>query len=193
MNPAARSNEVAHLEKMQAMVPKRTVSMLLDSKHGYAPLEREDRTAQGQLITRFRVEEWKYFSNAAIWLPAKCVVSHFTHPYRFDEFRETPVQTILINLKKVDFAPRKTEFVMISDPRYRVAGTEIHDETISNVVDGVRRGAILIMSANGTLLDQGVPLIRSPRSRPVMIGIMLLILAAPPFIYFFWQRRAPRQ
>src|SRR5438034_74655 len=74
ISPERKSYEVSILQKTRTMVPKRTVSMLLDSNHSYVPLEREDRSADGQLIARYGVQEWKYFADVAIWLPAKCVV-----------------------------------------------------------------------------------------------------------------------
>lgn len=192
ISPEMISNEVSSLQNARAMVPKRTVSMLLDSNHSYFPLEREDRSADGGLIARYGVEEWKYFADVTLWFPTKCVVSYFTNAFQPESVLRSPVQTIQINLKNAEFTARKTEFVLINTAKYRVAGTEVHDETISNSVDGVRRPVMLTIAADGTLLNEAIP-VKISGNRRSLILIVLFILAAPPVLFLLLRSKLSKQ
>ncbi len=192
--PERVSREIASLRKACARIPKRTVSMLLDAKHGYLPLEREDSTAEGQLIARYSVEEWKYFQDVEAWLPAKCTASYFTNPYDLNTFSQEPVQRIRMNLKKAEFTARKTEFVLINAPEYRVAGNEVHDETIKNAPDGVRTPVILTLAADGRVLQHSIAVVEtSIATHRLWIWIVLSVFAVPPILFLIWRFRFKKQ
>lgn len=180
--PEAKSNAVNSLVRAQTMHPKRSVSLLLDANHGYAPVEREDRTADGQLIARYKVEQWKFFEAPGIWLPEKCSIAYFTGPYSLDQFAPDPIQIVKLELKLADFEAREETFVLIEDPNYRVAGNEVHDETIYNVEDGIRRPVALTIAADGRLIKSGAYTVNIG-SRKMMIALVLVTLAIPPIIY----------
>ena len=113
-----KTKELETLKRLQSMDPKRTVSLVLDSQHGYAVAERDDRTAAGQRIAHFQTENWKFYEDAGIWLPERCVVSYYATPYTFEEFADQPLQKLTIDLNLAEFGERSNEFAFSETPKY---------------------------------------------------------------------------
>jgi hypothetical protein len=189
--PEIISKEMSTVERMRNMVPKRRVSMLLDSERGYALAEREDRSADGQLIARFRNGQWKYFGDAAMWLPGRSLVSYFTGPHSFDTFAEEPVLELTLTLNTAQFSDREAEFTLSKTAKYSVGGTWILDDAITETTDiGTETAAILTVAADGSLLRGSIP--QTFGYRRLWIAMVLFILAFPTVLFFIWRSRSKK-
>lgn len=187
------SNQLDILERAQKLIPKRKISMLLDSKHGYALAERADWTADGQLIARFNSEEWEYFEQAGLWLPGRCLVSYFTKPYLLDKFSAEPVRKLVVNLKSAEFAERKIEFTLSKAPKYTVGGTILLDDGFTTTTgNGLKTPVMLTVTADGRLLQKSASLAQGEIStgmRRLWISILLFIVFLPVLLFLLWRSR----
>jgi hypothetical protein len=179
------SNEVKLLGHMRAMSPQRKISMLLDSKHGYFPIEREDFSADGHLIMRFKVEDWKYFESVSMWLPSRCIVLCFANPYTLSKFSDEPVQKYVITLNTADFSQKHAEFNLLKVAPYNTPGTWVYDEAIMEKAGGVETPVILTVSADGRLLHDRVSgghSLEDMKLRRFWILCLIVVLGIPPLV-----------
>lgn len=182
-NPPEYINKaLANVRRLQAMVPKRTVSMLLDSQHGYSVAERKEWTAAGQLIACFQADNWKFYENAGIWLPGRCVVINYATPYTFEVFSDQPLQTNVFELTRAEFGERNEKFVFSEKSKYKQSGTQIADRTLPEARDRGNGLVVFTVGASGDLLRASASLAAheaNPVRRTIIICILLVLGTAP--------------
>ena len=198
LNAEEKEAEIRNLIKTQSMTPMRRVSMLLDAEHGYLPKEREDRSSEGKLISRHKVTQWKHVKEKNIWLPLKCNVSYYVLRFSMQRFSENPIEEIAMELTHVDFSPRDIIFSLLDDPKYRVAGTRVFDETLATMTDGARRPVSLTIATDGKALRDKVSTITAanemtPSKRRSVILLLLLAFSALPLFLLFRRFRPTKQ
>jgi hypothetical protein len=110
------AEEIETVKRLQAMKPTRTVILLLDSKHGYGVAEHEERNAAGERILHARCDDWKFYEKPGIWLPNRCVTSHFADPRKPYDVSRQPVYTLTHELKLVEFERKNVPFSLDRPP-----------------------------------------------------------------------------
>jgi carboxypeptidase Q len=91
--------------------PTRTVVLLLDPKHGFGVAEREEWNVAGQRIGNMQSEDWKFYKDAGLWLPSRCVASYYARPRIFvSEYSEQPIHFVTNELKRVEFGEKAIPF-----------------------------------------------------------------------------------
>ena len=97
-------------DRLRTMKPTRTLSLLLDPKHGYGAVEREEWNAAGKRIVHIECDKWKFYEKPGVWLPTRCVSSYYTDPRTLDEFTREPVHTLTHELKLAEFGAKNIPF-----------------------------------------------------------------------------------
>ncbi|MCG8449131.1 MAG: hypothetical protein MI725_06070 [Pirellulales bacterium] len=143
--------EINAIRKMQEMEPYRIRRFLLDPNYGYGIVEREDRTASGELIVRVVSDDWKYYEKANIWLPGKCIESYYTYPSAPVEFNNKPKVKFTLLLDKADFNYQENVSFALD---YKKPGTEIRDRSSTAAKESPDHEVSLIVSADGSTLRQ---------------------------------------
>ncbi len=111
------SRELANVQRMQAMKPTRTISLLLDASHGYAVAERDEWTAEGQKIVHVESDEWQFHGGAGIWLPNRCVASYYTAPsFGSDVYSTEHILVVTNELQRVEFGKQTIAVAFNKDP-----------------------------------------------------------------------------
>jgi len=191
-HPETVAKEIAIYKRLQSTTPRRIVSFLLDPKHGYGVVEREERTEGGQRIVRTQVKDWKYFEKGTIWLPGQCVVWFHTLPGELDKFSDEPTSTNTFILKLVDFeGGRNIQFALDQKSDYQKAGATIHDRTVVEARANPNHGVTYTVAADGKLLRTSAEKVRTRRFFWIMF---LILLAIPPlFLFIRWLRKTKGQ
>ena len=104
------AEEVETVKRLQAMKPTRTITLLLDPKLGYGVAEHEEWNAAGERILRTKCDDWKFHEKVGIWLPNRCVTSHFADPRKPYDVSRQPVYTLTYQLKRVEFGRKNIPF-----------------------------------------------------------------------------------
>jgi hypothetical protein len=125
-SPDAVNQEIENLRRMQGATPKRIITFILDPAHGYAPVEREERTPAGQRIVRIRSGSWKQYASSGIWLPGQCVAWYYTNPFALTDFSDEPRLTVSLDLNRIEFRPKKPCLSVLD---YKTPGTLIVDRS----------------------------------------------------------------
>jgi hypothetical protein len=187
--------EFAGFKRMRAMVPKRKVSMLLDSTRGFSVTEREDWTAAGQRICKVKTENWKLYESAGVWLPGRCVIEFFTTPTSFAEFADKPLQTTTLELDSAEFGRRNAEFVLGNTSAYKAGGTEVIDRgRPETVASGYTALTMQTVSADGSklrvsALSAADNMAQVRRRRILVISALLASLVILPAVFIFRIKR----
>jgi len=199
--PEYISREMETVKRMQAMIPKRKISMLLDSQHGYSVSEREEWTYDGRRIARVEAKDWKYYENVGIWLPQECIVSSYATPMTFAEFWDNPQHIRTIVLKAAEFGKKDIEFALSNRPEYKVGGTTFTDRTLPEVREhDYTQLVAYTISANGDLLRRSALFVldntKKGHQRQIIWKIILLaLMAVPPgiFVFHYFKNRKQRR
>ena len=84
--------------------PIRKVALVLDPARGFAMTEREEWNAIGRRTGRIVCEDWKFYEKQGIWLPGRCIASHFARPHAFvEDYSDEPIHTVTHLLTDVSF------------------------------------------------------------------------------------------
>ncbi len=87
------------------------MALLLEPKHGYGIVEREEWNPAGQRIARLQSEDWRFYEGAGLWLPNRCVAFYYARPREFvSEFSEQPIHFVTNELKHVEFGEKDIPF-----------------------------------------------------------------------------------
>jgi hypothetical protein len=180
------NKEIETLKEMKTLIPRRTVKFVLDSKHGYGVVERDDFTASGQKIVHVQSDKWKYYETADVWLPNRCIESYYTGRFAYTEFSDQPRLTVMFELNHVDFGPQtNAQFALNYDkPRSLIV-----DRTTPEAQENPDHKVTYTVAANGTLL-RGVALNVLPemnRARHWFWICVFLVLLGLPLIVFLIQ------
>jgi hypothetical protein len=119
------ADEIEDVKRFKAMKPTRTVTLLLDAKHGYAVAEREEWTATGERIVHIVSDAWKFYEGPGIWLPGRCVASHYARPYALKDFSKEPIHTVTHELKRVEFGHKDIRFALDPNSPAAVPGSDV--------------------------------------------------------------------
>ena len=108
-----KAAEIDRVKRVKAMKPTRTVSLLLDSKHGYAVAQRDEWNAAGQKLIHAESDDWKISETTGVWLPGRCIVTCYARPLLYvDDLSAEPVHTITYELKRVEFGKQDIPFAL---------------------------------------------------------------------------------
>jgi len=137
------------LQRMQTLLPRRTVVFTLDPQRSYGVLDRNDFTPDGHCILRVECERWSYFERGSIWLPKKCVESYFTDRFSLTQFSDKPRLQIILELETIEFgSPTNARFAL----DYNRPGSVVIDRTTPEARQRKRHEVAYTVSANGNLL-----------------------------------------
>jgi len=123
---AVLNEQIAMYRRLQGLPPKRKVSVLLDPEKGYAVIQREERTPNGDRLLRVAPSQWEYYKDPGIWLPKRSVVTYERSPISLEPFGSNGVKTVIHELKMVKFDSAKTVFGLL----YTNPGTAVVDRTV---------------------------------------------------------------
>ena len=168
--------ELSALKKMQSMVPKRTVRFVLDPKRGYGVVEREDLSAEGRRIVLVQAYKWRYYEDAGIWLPNRCVESYYTGRLALTEFYDRPHLTVTFQLNRVKFGHRENIPFALD---YKKSGSLIVDRSTPEAQKEPGHEVVYTVAANGHLLrGSAIDVLNEMNRRrlaPIWIGLNVVI------------------
>lgn len=191
-SPEFKAAELETFDRLRSMVPKRTITFLLDPRNGYRVVEREEALAKGGRICRVESGNWKYYSEAGIWLPGRCVVQYYATPYTFKEFSDQPLQSMTLDLNTVEFKRKPVQFALSEKPDYQKAGTLITDRTIDEAKSSPEHGITYTVAAGGKHLRGIAENVAPWRNSRSLVILIILLLIIPPVIFLLGKLRTPK-
>ena len=108
--PEFIAGELERVRQLKAMKPVRTISLLLDAMHGYAVAERGEFTADGGKIVHIVSDNWQFYPDAGIWLPGRCVASHYSRRLNILDLSPEPVHFATNELIRAEFGKQNIPF-----------------------------------------------------------------------------------
>lgn len=183
---------VEQLKQLQALVPKRTISLLLDGQHGYAVAERMDWTAAGQRISETHVEKWQQFQDVGIWLPERSVTLFYTKGLTYSNFSNSPVNTNIIELNLAEFGKRNFNFDLTENPKYRKRGTIIGDRTLPEAISNGHNPVMVTVGADGKLLRDNAMIAANEMKgkSKILFRVFIVGLLVAPLLIFLLRRQS---
>ncbi|MEX1228678.1 MAG: hypothetical protein WEB58_00465 [Planctomycetaceae bacterium] len=182
-SPELIEREMAVLRKLKSLEAKRTIQFILDPSRRYCVLERQELSAEGQVILTCSCDEFESFQDGRIWLPRRCIMYQQQHPAIFytvhaaDEDR--PKLTVRTELVDIAFSvPDNVQFAL----NYDMPGTHILDRASPEARESDRGVVTYTVSADGKIHDEMENNGLGSTARTIIwVNIALLVMIAVIF------------